>query len=383
MRAAFATILLLVLCGCGSLPHDGPSAHAIPREAAKEAARYALIDLDYGVTQQIADHPAAALVGLANDSSNAPTDLIAEGDILSVTVFESTSSSLFGRPVEVTTEDSPTGASQQNLPKLTVDSDGDLSVPFGGTVHVAGLPPRQAAEAIRKALGRRAVNPQVTVSVEESRANSVAVIGEVHNPGHFRLSANNDRILDALASAGGPAKPVADLAVDVYRGSQHAEAPLAVLMTEPSQNIRLAPHDQIRVLSRPRKYTTFGAFSRVDQTAIEDDNLTLAQAMGRAGGLDTYSASAASVLVFRFERPEVAHALGVNLPPAAKGIPIVYRLNYRKPDRIFVADNFYIQSGDLLYVPRSDITELKKFFDLVNSVTQIGYNVRVTSAIPQ
>ena len=61
---------------------------------------------------------------------------------------------------------------------------------------------------------------------------------------------------------------------------------------------------------------------------------------------------------------------------------MVYRLNFRKSESLFVANNFDIRPDDILYVPRSDITEAKKFFDLINSVTQIGYNVRVTSTVP-
>jgi hypothetical protein len=53
----------------------------------------------------------------------------------------------------------------------------------------------------------------------------------------------------------------------------------------------------------------------------------------------------------------------------------------RNPESMFVANNFNVQSGDILYVPRSDFSEVQKFFTLVNSVTQIGYNVQVTRTI--
>ncbi|MDB5481511.1 MAG: polysaccharide export protein [Caulobacteraceae bacterium] len=380
MRVASAVVLLLALGGCSTLPHDGPSTRSVPRQAAHGAALYALVDLDYAVTQQIAAHPPVALTGLSHQSSGAPNDLIAEGDALGVSVFEAGGGGLFSHTPEIV--QLTTGDSQQTLPRLIVDTDGDLVIPFAGPVHVAGLRPAEAAAVIRQALRRRAVDPQVTVTVLESRANSVAIIGQVRNAGHIALSPHNDRLIDVLASAGGPTKQPADLAVVVYRGGRYAEVSLAALMAEPDQNIRLAPGDQIRVVDRPRKYSTFGAFGRDSQTAIEDDTLTLANAMSRAGGLDTYSAAGRSVLVFRFERPEVATALGVTRPPAAKGVPVVYRLDFLNPDSLFVANNFEIRSDDLLYVPRSDITEMKKFFDLINSVTQIGYNVRVTSTIP-
>jgi polysaccharide export outer membrane protein len=384
MRFAFAVVCLLAVAGCSSFPDDGPSTRSVPHEARRSGALYGLVDLNYAATQTIASHPPVALAGLAGATSAAPNDLIAEGDAIAVSVFEVGGGGLFGRASVVTQSDGQvvTGDSQQALPRLIVDAEGNLAIPFAGPVHVAGLRAREAADAIRLALRKRAVDPQVSVTVLESRANSVAIIGQVKNAGHIPLSAHNDRLIDVLASAGGPTKPPADLAVVVYRGGRSAEVPLSALLSQPDQNIRLAPGDQIRVLDRPRKYSTFGAFGRDTQTPIEDENLTLASAISRAGGLDTNSAAGRSVLVFRFERPEIAAALGVTRPPTVKGVPVVYRLNFQNPDGLFVANNFDIRSGDLIYAPRADVTELKKFFDLVNTVTQITYNVSVTSVVP-
>jgi polysaccharide export outer membrane protein len=378
MRVAYGLLLLLALCGCSSLPQDGPSARSVTRSAAA-GPRYALVDLDYGVTQAIAAHPPEALRGLTTGSSSQPTDLIADGDAISVSIYEVGGGGLFSR-----TSDNGqlnTAATQQTLPRAVVDSSGDLAVPFAGSVHVVGLRPGEAADAIRRALHGRAVNPQVSVTVLESHANTVSLVGEVRTAGHFPLTAHNDRLLDILASAGGPNRAPADLAVVVSRGGRSAEVPLSLVLNDPAQNIRLAPQDQIRIVTRLRKYSTFGALNHDAQTPIEDENLTLAGAMSRAGGLDTYTAAAGSVLVFRFERPEVARALNLTVAPTPRGVPVVYRLNFLKPEALFVANNFNIQSDDLLYVPRANTVQLKKFLDLVNSITQIVYNIRVTSAV--
>jgi polysaccharide export outer membrane protein len=377
MRAITAAIVLLTLTACGSLPHDGPTAHSFPKPGGRPSPLYATVDLDYGVIQELATHPPAALTGLADSSGAAPSDLIAEGDVLAVSIFEAASGGLFPRSPDILGADS-----QQTLPRLVVDPDGNLPLPFAGAVHVAGLRPAGASNAIRLALRGRAIDPQVSVTVVESHANSVSVLGEVKTSGHFPLSPHNDRLLDVLASAGGPTRPPRDLRVVVSRSGRFADAPLNQVLDDPRQNIRLEPQDQIRVLDKPRKYSTFGAFFRDTQTLIEDDDVTLAQAIARAGGLDTNSANAASVVVFRFERPEIARDLGVVAPPTAKGVPIVYRLNLRQPQGVFIADNFDIRPNDLVYVARSDITEAQKFFQLLDSVTQLTYNVTQASNIP-
>ena len=347
------------------------------QSAATARSRFALVDLSYRVTQEIADHPVVALTGLAQSGNVAPIDLVADGDTLSVSIVEADPNGVFGR-----SSASNGGGGGQTFPRLVVGSDGRLSVPYAGTVAVSGLNPRAAADSIRAALRRKAVDPQVTVTVVDSRANSVSVVGEVRSAGHFPLAPHNDRVLDALASAGGPTKPTADVDVVVVRGSDRAEAPLAQLMRDTAQNVRLAPGDQVRLIFRPRKYSTFGAVGRSSQSAIEDETLSLSAAISRAGGLDNQSANASSILLFRFERPAVAAALGVGAPPSPKGVPIVYRLDLRRPDGYFVGDSFQVQADDLLYVPRADIAEARKFLDLVNVIAQVSYDVRVTSVLP-
>ncbi len=376
---------LAALGGCSILPYDGPTSHAVTKAARRPGALYAVVDLDYAATQQIAARPPIALAGLIGNSSTQPTDLIAEGDVLAIAVFEAGLGGLFPRPADQMLGE-PLGGGQQaapqTFPRLVVDSSGGVPIPFAGEVHVAGLTSGQAAAAIRQALKGRALDPQVTVTVVDSRANSVTILGDVRNAGHFVLTPHNDRLLDVVASAGGPTRPLPDLRVVVVRGGRSAYAIASDLLTTPQENIRLAPQDQIQVLYQPRKYSTFGALGRIAQTNIEDANLSLAGAISRAGGLDTATAAAQAVFLFRFERPEVAAALGVNLPPTSKGVPIVYRLDLKKPESFFVADNFLIRPDDMLYVARSDLTETEKFLAVVNIATQVVYNVRVSTVVP-
>jgi polysaccharide export outer membrane protein len=337
---------------------------------------YAVVDLDYAATQKIAAYPPVVLAGLTGGSSDRPHDLIADGDALAISVFEPGQQSLFGRA-----SPQATGSVPETFPKLIVDRTGGVEIPFAGVVHVAGYTSDEAAEVIRRALRGRAVDPQVTVTLIDSRANSVIVLGEVRASGHILLTPHNDRLLDVIATAGGPTRPLPDLEVQVLRGDRSVEANMASILTNPQENIRLAPQDQIRVLYQPRKYSTFGALGRISQVPIEDNRLTLAAAISRAGGLDTTSANPSAIYLFRFERPRVAAALGVTLQATSKGVPIVYRLNLRDPNSFFVAENFYVDPEDLLYVGRSDVTEVEKFLTVVNTATQVVYNIRVSTAV--
>jgi polysaccharide export outer membrane protein len=373
---------------CAAIPRDGPSPRTVTKEASSGAGRYGLVDVTYETTQQIASHAPATIALLSDGGSDAPNDIIAPGDEISLSIFEAADGGLFVRSLGANiggtgSSSAPAGAQagQQALPRMVVDRDGDLAVPFGGPVHVAGLTPAQASDAVRASLGGKAVDPQVSLVVMNSRANTVGVIGLVKLPGHYPLAPAHDRLLDILETAGGATQPPGDVEVVVSRRNHSAGASLAEVLAQPEDNIRLAPHDEIRVLDQPRKFMTFGAVGHSSEFPMQDPTVTLAEALGRAGGIDNNSANSRWVMVFRFERPEIARALGVTAPPTIKGVPIVYRVNLRDPRGYFLAGNFNVDPNDLIYVARSDLTESRKFLDFVNTISSINYELTAQAAI--
>ena len=387
---AFAACALLVLAtplclaACSTLPEDGPSARRVSANAKPDKKpSYALVDIDYRVTQVISANPSTPLTSLRLASNTGPDNLIAVGDSLAVSIFQPGAGPMslgVQAPSAQGPSDQGSSGAPQTLPRMVVDDSGAISVPFGGPVSVVNLTPSQAGEAIRRALHGKIANPQVVVSSISSPRNSVIVIGEVRQPGRFQLAANSDRLLDAIASAGGTTKPARDLTVTIVRGDQSAAISLATLLDDPAENIRLGPRDQVRVTPSPRKVDVFGAVGKGSEIPIEDDTLTLAGALARIGGLNSALADAKSVLVFRFERPEVARALGVSFPdtPGLKAVPIIYRVNLRDPSGYFIAGKFEVVANDLIYVPTADAAELQKFLIIVNSAAQFLYDAAVT-----
>lgn len=377
-RSALALSLVAVLSGCSTLPRDGPSGRAVERGASSVDTQgfYQIVDLDYGASERIKLVPPRFLGTLANSSVEGSSGLIGPGDTLAISIFEP-SGNLFG---------SGTGASgvrsgQQQFPSVSVDSSGNATIPFAGAIQVAGLSSTQAGAAIRRALIGRVGNPQVTVSIAENSYNTVNVLGDVRQPGRASLSSNADRILDVIAERGGTSRAVEDVIVNIQRGGQTYSAPLSAVTTDFRENVRLTRGDEINLSYRPRKFSTFGALGAVAEVPMESGPTTLAGAISKVGGLNANVANARSVLVFRFERPEVAQALGVTQAPTVRGIPIVYRLNFEDATGLFTAGNFIIEPGDIVYVPQSGLAEMRKFFEAIQSFTRIVYDVSVTSTL--
>ncbi|MGZ6132324.1 MAG: polysaccharide biosynthesis/export family protein [Myxococcaceae bacterium] len=86
--------------------------------------------------------------------------------------------------------------------RAKVREDGKVSVPFLNDVTVAGVDPNTLAKQLQAKLKEFINAPVVTVSLEEARPFSVAVMGELVKPGLYPVPQGSG-VLQALAAAGG------------------------------------------------------------------------------------------------------------------------------------------------------------------------------------
>jgi polysaccharide export outer membrane protein len=379
-----ALTMIGILGGCSTLSRDGPTGRSIERGASTANAdnAYVIADLDYATSELIRAMPNQFLGSLASGASTEPGGVIGAGDVLAISIFEA-NGSLFSSGGSSSNSNSGSGSrgSSQGLPLIAVDTSGAINLPFAGQVQVAGLSSAQAATAIRRALAGKVANPQVIVSVAENSFNTVTVLGEVKEPGRASLATNADRIVDVIADRGGAARAPEDVQIRIGRNGQTFTAPLTAVLTDFNENIRLMRGDQVNLVYKPRKFSTFGALGQVSQIEMGAGPVTLAGALSKVGGLDTNYANARSVLIFRFERPEIADALHISQRPTARGVPVVYRLNLEEAEGLFIASNFIIQPDDIIYVPRSSSAELGKFFTLIRSISGVVYDISVTNTL--
>ncbi|MEN5170640.1 polysaccharide biosynthesis/export family protein [Brevundimonas pondensis] len=380
-RHLLTLVLAAAVSACTTLPRDGPANRTITRAANDpQGADFNLLELDYAVSERIRRVPFSMMGSLAPAGASAPVDVIQVGDALAISIYEP-GGGLFGGSMALGGAAGAVAAvptANQALPSTVVDRQGAVSIPFAGQVRVAGMTPNEAQQAIRRALAGKAVNPQVIVGVTGSSANGVTVIGAAKQAGRVPLSLSNDTVIDVIAAAGGVDGPPENVIVTLTRGSNSVKVALTDLYRHPAENIRLQRGDQLNLELKPRRFSSFGALGKVSLSDMPTGDVTLTSALSSLGGLDNNSANARSVLVFRFERPEVADALGVTGPRSERGVPVVYRLNLNDPAGFFTANNFIIQPEDVIYVPRADSAELRKFFEFVQTITRVIYDVRVT-----
>ena len=99
--------------------------------------------------------------------------------------------------------------------------------------------------------------------------------------------------------------------------------------------------------------------------------MTLVEALAKAGGLIDERSDPAGVFLFRWEPPNVVDALKApNLATGPGGTsPVVYRLDLSDAHAYFLAQRFPVEDKDIIYVANAQLNELRKFFELISTLT--------------
>ena len=85
-----------------------------------------------------------------------------------------------------------------------LNSEGNLTVPLLGSIHLAGLTPTQAASRVTELYSRDyLVNPKINVTLLSYGTRHFVVLGQVGHPGIFEMSPGGIDLLEAIAMAGG------------------------------------------------------------------------------------------------------------------------------------------------------------------------------------
>jgi polysaccharide export outer membrane protein len=324
-----------------------------------ESLPYALVRLTPKVEEILARN--LPRLATAFPDRRPPKDItFGVGDVVSVSIFEAAAGGLF-----IPSEAGVRPGNFITIPNQSVDSNGNISIPYAGTIRAAGRTQVEVQKSIVDALQNRAIEPQAVVSLVDQRTSLISVLGDVGNSSRFPASQAGEHILDAITRAGGPRNQGYDEWVMLERNGRRALAPFGALVYESVNNIYVHPNDTIYLYREPQTFLAFGAVggSAGGSQVFNFDawRLSLAEAVAKAGGLNDNLADPASVFIYRGETRELAEKLGIDCSPfQGPIIPVIYNVNLRDPAGYFLATKFEMRTKDVIYASNAITVETAK-----------------------
>lgn len=155
------------------------------------------------------------------------------------------------------------GSVDSNLP-LTVDRNGQISIPKVGVINVAGLRESQLEGVLRSNIARYFNNFQLKATLGQLRSMQVFVVGQARRPGTFTVSGLST-LLSVLFESGGPSSTGTMRNIQLKRGGKlMASMDLYKFINEgdKSGDVRLLPGDVIVVPPAGPRVAVMGALDK-------------------------------------------------------------------------------------------------------------------------
>lgn len=270
-------------------------------------------------------------------------------DVLLVTVWDHPELTL---PLGQFRTDAATG--------MVVDEDGFLYYPYIGRVKVAGLSVVQVRDVMTARLDKVLQKPQVDVKVLAFRSQKIFVGGEVRSPAVYNVTDIPFTLAEAVNRAGG-FLPTADQSrLVVSRGDRSWTLNFLELLAQGNRigQILLRDGDSVHVHHRDEAPVyLLGEVRNPRSVPTYQGRLSLAQALSEAGGINTTSAAARSVYVFR--RGQADNTVDV------------FHLDAYNPIAMVLADRFTLQPRDVVFVDAGTLVRWNRVVSLILPSTAI------------
>jgi len=370
-RGAGVLLALALSTGLGGcdLPRSGPSKSDIVGTAPRGAAGASVqgnafvIPVTSAVSRAAHKDRAFGFPASFRSAGLLDTGTIQPGDSLRISVFENIQNGLMAS----------SGGSAGVL-DVQIGPDGDLFVPYAGQVHAAGQTVEKLRQRLTSALEEQTPDPQVVVTRTPGAGATVSIIGEVGAQGVYTIERANAKLSGMLARAGGISPAAQSAEITVMRGSHKGHVMASDLFADPANDIAMRDGDRVLVEKDDRTFVVIGATGTQRQIPFLRADVSAMEALAQAGGLDTRHADPTGVFVLRSE-PEASARAVLGRPDLKGRQRIVYVLDLTKSDGMFMASEFRIADGDMIYVTEAPFSQWTKLIGAItgsaNAVTAL------------
>lgn len=282
---------------------------------------------------------------------------LAPGDVLALRVWTAEETSLITRA----------GERYADIPNVVVSQSGHVQLPYIEEVHVAGLVPDTARRRIEDELGGIIPSAQVQITSATGRRNSVDLVDGVKSPGTYPLVERNMTLLNVLSVAGGVTDGLSNPQVMISRGGTVYRMPYDAILENPGHDVALRGGDRVMVRADSRNFLALGATGSQKVIAFPTEDLSALRAVSLMGGIADNRADPRGLLVLRrYSSQAVGRPHG---PDKAK---VVFSFDLTKADRLFAADQFLLQDGDVVLATQAPATTTQRVLGLFGSFVGAG-----------
>jgi polysaccharide export outer membrane protein len=236
-----------------------------------------------------------------------------------------------------------------------VDPSGFVDLPIIGRLTAGGLTVEQFKADLAARLLTEVRNPQVSVTVKESRSQPVSVLGSVGTPGVHQI--NGGKTLIEVVSLAGGLRPDAGNSIKITRQTVYGRIPLSTSTydktgkfsvaevkvksimdaSNPNENILIMPNDVVSVPRADLVYVVGEIVKSGGFVLNEKEDISVLQALALAGGLSRNAAPEHARILRHTTKGDQKVELAVNVKRILAG----------------KAADVPMQSDDILFIPNS------------------------------
>ena len=254
-----------------------------------------------------------------------------------------------------------------------VGPDGKIYYHLLPGLDVWGLSLRQTRELVEKQLAEYLTDPQVSLSLRTVGSKYVWLLGRLNRPGTYPLAAPTT-LLESIATAGGTSRSLSQVESEeladlrhsfVVRQGQFVPVDFQRLLREGdmSQNLFLRPDDFVYVASvLAQEVYVLGAV-KLPRALPYTERTTLVSAIAAVSGVERYEwVSAGGYDPGPFTKD--AHLSHVAIVRGSLSTPQITVVDYNAIIKGRALD-IRLEPGDIVYVPNSPFTTLKRYFNII------------------
>lgn len=234
-----------------------------------------------------------------------------------------------------------------------VSPDGLIQFPFVGAVKVSGLTEYEVRSLLTRRMTPYVSDPQLTVRIQAYRNGRVYVDGEVRSPGLLTMNDIPMTLPEAINRAGGLTADADRSSVILTRNgvATHINMPQLTRNGVNPAQIMMADGDLLRVINRnDSKVFMLGDVHTPRSQPLQDGQLTLAQALGEASGVNPETGNPRQVYVIR---------KGTN------GNAEIYHLDASVPTAYVLAADFELKARDMVFVDPAPVVRWNRVISML------------------